>query len=138
MHPLDALFRPQSVAIIGASSDPTRVLQSMMGGAYQNFWQAAGNPFTPQAQQEGRQLLDQIFELFVQADTSLERSRGGLGIGLTLVRQLVDMHGGRVFARGRSLRRPGSPAWIAATSSPPAAWPRRFWRQPSCISSAPS
>jgi signal transduction histidine kinase len=43
--------------------------------------------------------LDRIFELFVQADTSLERSRGGLGIGLTLVRQLVDMHGGRVFAR---------------------------------------
>jgi signal transduction histidine kinase len=43
--------------------------------------------------------LDRVFELFVQADTSLERSRGGLGIGLTLVRQLVDMHGGRVFAR---------------------------------------
>jgi signal transduction histidine kinase len=43
-------------------------------------------------------LLDQIFELFVQADTSLERSRGGLGIGLTLVRQLVEMHGGKVTA----------------------------------------
>jgi signal transduction histidine kinase len=47
--------------------------------------------------------LDHIFELFVQADTSLERSRGGLGIGLTLVRQLVDMHGGRVFARSGGL-----------------------------------
>ena len=44
-------------------------------------------------------LLDQIFELFVQADTSLERSRGGLGIGLTLVRQLIEMHGGKVTAR---------------------------------------
>jgi signal transduction histidine kinase len=44
-------------------------------------------------------LLEQIFELFVQADTSLERSRGGLGIGLTLVRQLVEMHGGKVSAR---------------------------------------
>ena len=43
-------------------------------------------------------LLDQIFELFVQADTSLERSRGGLGIGLTLVRQLIEMHGGKVTA----------------------------------------
>ena len=43
--------------------------------------------------------LDRVFELFVQADTSLERSRGGLGIGLTLVRQLVEMHGGRVYAR---------------------------------------
>jgi len=37
-----------------------------------------------------------IFELFAQADTSLERSRGGLGIGLTLVRKLVQMHGGQV------------------------------------------
>ncbi|HTD29865.1 MAG TPA: ATP-binding protein, partial [Xanthomonadaceae bacterium] len=37
-----------------------------------------------------------IFDLFVQIDASLERARGGLGIGLTLVRQLVDMHGGSV------------------------------------------
>lgn len=35
-----------------------------------------------------------IFELFTQADESLERSRGGLGIGLTLVRSLVELHGG--------------------------------------------
>jgi signal transduction histidine kinase len=42
--------------------------------------------------------LEQIFELFVQADTSLERARGGLGIGLTLVRQLLHMHGGSVSA----------------------------------------
>ena len=37
-----------------------------------------------------------IFELFAQIDTSVERSRGGLGIGLTLVRQLVEMHGGTI------------------------------------------
>jgi signal transduction histidine kinase len=43
-------------------------------------------------------VLPYIFELFAQADTSLERSRGGLGIGLTLVRKLVRMHGGEVYA----------------------------------------
>jgi PAS domain S-box-containing protein len=43
--------------------------------------------------------LAKVFELFVQGDRSLARSEGGLGIGLTLVRSLVAMHGGTVTAR---------------------------------------
>jgi CheY-like chemotaxis protein len=49
-------------------------------------------------------LLPNVFELFVQADTSLDRAQSGLGIGLALVRQVVTLHGGHVaaFSRGPS------------------------------------
>lgn len=43
--------------------------------------------------------LGQVFEMFVQSDKSLERSQDGLGVGLALVRSLVEMHGGVVEAR---------------------------------------
>jgi PAS domain S-box-containing protein len=45
------------------------------------------------------EMLHKIFDLFTQVDRSLERARGGLGIGLTLVKRLVEMHGGSVEAR---------------------------------------
>jgi signal transduction histidine kinase/ActR/RegA family two-component response regulator len=44
------------------------------------------------------ELLPQIFELFVQSARSLDRAQGGLGIGLSVVKRLVDMHGGSVTA----------------------------------------
>ncbi len=45
-----------------------------------------------------RELLPRIFDLFVQGEHTLARSQGGLGIGLTLVKQLVETHGGSVTA----------------------------------------
>jgi two-component system CheB/CheR fusion protein len=47
--------------------------------------------------------LDTIFDLFSQATPALERSQGGLGIGLSLVRGLVELHGGTIEARSRGL-----------------------------------
>jgi PAS domain S-box-containing protein len=48
-------------------------------------------------------LLPRIFDLFVQANRSLDRAHGGLGIGLTLVQRLVKLHGGSVEAHSEGL-----------------------------------
>jgi PAS domain S-box-containing protein len=47
--------------------------------------------------------LPHVFDLFAQADRSLTRAQGGLGIGLTLVRSLVELHGGSVSARSAGI-----------------------------------
>jgi signal transduction histidine kinase len=83
-------------------------------------------------------LLPQIFEPFVQADRSIDRSQGGLGLGLTLVRSLSELHGGSVAVtsagdgRGSEftvrLPLPGQPAAGAApvpSSEPRQQQPRR-------------
>jgi len=48
-------------------------------------------------------MLARVFDLFAQGERGLERASGGLGIGLTVVRRIVEMHGGRVDALSRGL-----------------------------------
>jgi two-component system, chemotaxis family, CheB/CheR fusion protein len=62
--------------------------------------------------------LPQVFELFAQADRSYERGRGGMGIGLTVVQRLVDLHGGRVEARSAGLEQ-GSELVVRLPTAPP-------------------
>ena len=63
------------------------------------------------------ELLPRVFDLFTQAERSLDRSQGGLGIGLTLVRRLVELHGGVVSASSEGIGR-GSEFTIRLPTDP--------------------
>jgi CheY-like chemotaxis protein len=70
--------------------------------------------------------LSTIFEMFTQVSGALERSRGGLGIGLTLVKRLVEMHGGEIEARSEGEGKGSQfvirlPASMESAKAPPAA-----------------
>jgi len=74
------------------------------------------------------ELLGRVFDLFVQEPQSFERSRGGLGLGLALVKRLVELHGGAVAAWSAG---PGQGSeftvWLPAIAAPDAG-PRLFDR----------
>src|SRR5262249_23684556 len=50
-------------------------------------------------------MLDQVFEMFTQVNRTLDRSQGGLGIGLALVKRLLELHGGTISAQSPGLGR---------------------------------
>jgi signal transduction histidine kinase/DNA-binding response OmpR family regulator len=76
------------------------------------------------------EMLSRVFDLFTQVDRSLDRSEGGLGIGLTLVRRLVELHGGSVSAHSEGPTK-GSEFVVrlplVTDGPPPAAGDRPDW-----------
>jgi PAS domain S-box-containing protein len=83
-----------------------------------------------------RESLDTVFELFMQLDPESCGTQGGLGVGLALVRRIVELHGGRAFARSEGLNhgsefvvqlpRAGAATAEPVPQTPAAAEPRRM------------
>jgi PAS domain S-box-containing protein len=114
-HRLDVSLPPAPILVEG---DPTRLAQVVenlltnaakytdAGGEIRLSGEVEDGPGGPQAVVRVRdngigmaaELLPHVFDLFTQDERTLDRSQGGLGIGLTLVRRLVELHGGRVEA----------------------------------------
>lgn len=115
-HQLSVSLPPEAIWL---EADPVRMEQVVVnllnnaakytepGGKISITAERVGNECELKVRDSGvgivAELLPRVFDLFVQADKSLDRSQGGLGIGLTLVKRLVGMHGGTVEARSEGI-----------------------------------
>jgi signal transduction histidine kinase/ActR/RegA family two-component response regulator len=137
-HTLHVRVAPEPLAIL---ADPVR-LEQVFGNLLVNAakFTPAGGTITIAAMRDGAEavvnvedngigvkpeMLDAVFDLFIQDNSTIARTEGGLGIGLTLVKRLVDLHGGSVRLRSAGLGRGSTfelrfPATLAAGAAVPA------------------
>ena len=144
-HELTVSLPPQTIWVHADSARLEQVVVNLLTNAAK--YTDPGGHIWLTVQQEGEQavlrvrdtgvgiapeILPRIFDLFTQAERSLDRSQGGLGIGLALVQRLVEMHGGTVAASSALgqgsefvVRLPVVPPPQPQPSSPPAKKPSR-------------
>ncbi len=115
-HRLGLIEPAEPVVIDGDLTRLSQVLVNILinsakytpeGGEIEVRWTAENDLAVIRVRDNGMgivpELLPRVFDLFTQADQTLDRSQGGLGIGLTLVRKLVEAHQGTVEAKSEGL-----------------------------------
>jgi PAS domain S-box-containing protein len=134
-------FRAESVIVNGDATRLAQVVTNMLDNAVK--FTPSGGAVDVDVVREGQEavlrvsddgigiapeMLPRVFELFAQAEQPMDRSVGGLGIGLTLSRRLVEMHGGTIIASSDGHGRGAQftvrlPVEMASTPLPPPAAP---------------
>ena len=115
-HELTVILPPHPLQVLGDPSRLAQVISNLLNNAAK--YTLDGGRVVVSAERQGAQavlrvrdngmgipkdMLSLIFEMFTQVHRHLDRAQGGLGIGLTLVRSLVEMHGGSVQAYSEGL-----------------------------------
>ena len=103
---------PEPILLNGDATRLSQVFSNLLNNAAK--YSPEGAPISLRAERQGEsvvvrvrdaglgippEMLQRVFEIFTQVDRSLEKARGGLGVGLSLVRGLIELHGGTVEAR---------------------------------------
>ena len=111
-HQLQLVMPKVEIAVSGDSTRLAQALGNVLNNAAK--YTAPGGRVTVQLAEVGSDvvvtvtdtgvgipapMLERVFDLFAQVDHTLDRAQGGLGIGLSLVRSLLELHGGSVVAR---------------------------------------
>jgi CheY-like chemotaxis protein len=120
---------------VWVSGDRTRLVQALVNvlnnsskythpkGAIRIATRVTGGEVSVEIEDDGAgidaQLLPSIFELFVQGEQTLDRAQGGLGIGLSVVKKLIEMHGGQVTARSPGVGKGATFEITLPTQDPP-------------------
>ena len=133
-HRCEVRLPPQPIWLEG---DPVRLVQVLInlldnavkyspdGGHVEIAAGTAGREAEIRVRDQGigipAPLLPHIFELFRQGERNLDRRQGGMGIGLTMVRRLIELHGGRVEAKSAGAGRGATFILHLPLSEPPAA-----------------
>ncbi|WP_367162050.1 ATP-binding protein [Methylibium sp.] len=115
-HMLDVALPPAPMRLYADQARLTQVLANLLNNAAK--YTPRGGSISVRAEETERHVelsvrdtgigidpsvLPTVFDMFMQSAQALDRAQGGLGIGLALVRQLVELHGGQVMARSEGI-----------------------------------